>query len=178
MINDAPAAFADHAFAVGVIDHEHDIILAGDCVDLVQGGDVAVHGEDAIGDAQGTAVGAFIFFNLCLQVCGIGMGETHDAGAGQARAVDDAGVIQFVGEDDIFLADQGRDGGAVGAETGLEGDGGFNALEGSDAPFQFLVQADGTGDGTHRARSDAVLIDGVLGRLAHAGIVRQSKIVV
>ncbi len=72
----------------------------------------------------------------------------------------------------------GRDGGAIGAEAGLEGDGGFNAFEGGDTPFQLFMQINGTGDGAHCTWSDAIFIDGILGSFAHAGIIGQAKIIV
>jgi hypothetical protein len=52
VIDDAAPAAAEHALAVGIIDHQHDAVFFGHVADGVQRGDVAVHAEDAVGDDQ------------------------------------------------------------------------------------------------------------------------------
>ena len=74
-------------------------------------------------------------------------------------------MVELIGEDVIFLADQGRDGAEIGGETRLEGDGRFHALEFSDALFEFKVQVQRAGDGANCTRPDAVLVHSVFGCL-------------
>ena len=57
------------------------------------------------------------------------MGEDLDRGARQARAVDDAGVIQLVGDDEVVLAEDRRDRARVGREAALEDHAGLGLLE-------------------------------------------------
>ena len=66
----------------------------------------------------------------------------------------------------------------VGGEAGLEGDGRLDALEGRQPPLQLEVQRHRAGDGAHRRRADAVLVDGLLGRLDQARVVGQAQVVV
>ena len=102
---------------------------------------------------------------LATQIGHIVVGVTDDCGPAEAAGVDDAGVVQFVGKDQISLADQGRDGGEVSRETALEGDAGLGFLEGGQALFEGDMRGHGAGDGAHCARADAVLVDGFLGGL-------------
>ncbi len=67
VVHDAAPALAEHAFAVGVVHHEHDVVLAGDLVQRRQRRDVAVHAEDAVGDDQRAAVRACVFLDGRLQ---------------------------------------------------------------------------------------------------------------
>ena len=73
--------------------------------------------------------------------------EDFDLGAGESCAVDDAGVVQLVGEDEVFLAEDAGDSSGVGGEAGLEDDAGFDAFEGGDLFLQVHVDAHGSGDG-------------------------------
>ena len=66
---------------------------------------------------------------LVIQILWIAVSIADDLGTRQATAIDDAGMIQLIGEDGIFLPDQGRNGSQVGAEPRLEGDRGFDTFE-------------------------------------------------
>ena len=52
VVDDAPPAPAEHSLAVGVVHHDQGLVGLGDGDDGVERGDVAVHGEDAVGDDQ------------------------------------------------------------------------------------------------------------------------------
>ena len=177
MVHDAAAARAQHALAVGVVHHERDAVLLGHRGDFVQRRDVAVHAEDAVGDDEppGSRAG---LLNRAAQVRHVGVRIANDLGAAEAAGVDDAGVVEFVGKDDVVGADQRGDGGDVGHEAALEGDARFGLFEGSQFFFQLHMECHGAGDGAHRARADAVAVDGLLGRGAQAGIVGQAEVVV
>ena len=97
---------------------------------------------------------------------------------GEAGAVDDGGVVQLVGEDEVFLAEDGADGAGVGGEAGLEDDAGFDVLERGDLFFELHVDAHGAGDGAHGAGADAVLRDGRGGGFAELGVVAEAEVVV
>ncbi len=58
VVHDAAPALAQHALAVGVIDHQDGLIILADGVDLVQRGDIAIHAEDPVGDHHGARVSA------------------------------------------------------------------------------------------------------------------------
>ena len=69
-----------------------------------------------------------IFFQELFGVGNLLVAEDLDLGFRQTSAVDDAGVVEFVGEDEVFFAEDGGDGAGVGGEAGLEDDAGLNAL--------------------------------------------------
>ena len=65
--------------------------------------------EDAVGDHQLAARLAGNFLEQLLAVGHVLVAEDLDLGPRQARAVDDAGVVQLVGEDEVVLAQDGAD---------------------------------------------------------------------
>ena len=78
-----------------------------------------------------------------------------DRFADEADAVDDAGVIQFVGKDDVVGATERGEEGFVGAEAADVAEGGGGADEAGDCFFDFAVaveraadEADGGGAGS------------------------------
>ena len=106
------------------------------------------------------------------------MAKDLDLGAGQPCAVDDAGVIELVGEDEVFFAEDGRDGARVGGEAGLEDDAGLDVFEGGNLLLEFHVDAHGAGDGAHGTGAYAVLLRGGDRGLTQLGMVAQAEVVV
>ncbi len=104
--------------------------------------------------------------------------EDLDFGAREAGAVDDGGVVELVGEDEVVLAEDGADGAGVGGEAGLEDDAGFDVFEGGDLFFELHVDAHGAGDGADGAGADAVLADGADGGFCELGVVAEAEVVV
>jgi hypothetical protein len=87
-----------------------------------------------------------------LQVIGVAVLVDDDFGPAEAAPVNNGGVVQPVGEDDVLPAHQGRDGGLVGAEAGLDVEGVLHVLELGDLPLQFHVDGEGARDGADRRR--------------------------
>ena len=147
----AAAVSAQDAGGVGVVDHHDGAVLFAEVGELVYGADVAVHGEDAVGDDE---LAAGFVLDLFEEFFGVGyvfVAEDLDFGFGKARAVDDGGVVELVGEDEVFFAEDGGDGAGVGGEAGLEDYAGFYAFEGGDFFFELHVDAHGAGDGADGA---------------------------
>ncbi len=120
MVHDAAPAFTHHSFTVRVVHHGHHIVAFSNFHQFIQRGKVAVHGEHAVGNHQRPAVSAGSGLDLLFKVHRVGVGETDNFSAGETRAVDDAEGGERVREDDVFLANQGGDGGAVRGEAGLK----------------------------------------------------------
>ena len=142
------------------------------------GADVAVHGEDAVGDDQ---LVAGLVLDLVQQLFGVGrvlVAEDLDLGARQASAVDDAGVVQLVGDDEVFFAEDRRYRSRVRREARLKDDAGFDILEARDLLLQLHVERHGAGDRAHRARPDAILACRLQRRLAQLGMGGQAEVVV
>ncbi|MNX87941.1 hypothetical protein D3C86_1198950 [compost metagenome] len=178
MIDRAAALVPEDARRVGVIDHDDGLVLLGDLDDVRQRRDVPVHREDAVGDDQGAAVVALDLVEHPAQVRHVLVLEDGDLGAAQAAAVDDARVVELVGDDHVLLAEHRRDRPRVGREARLEDQGGFGVLEGRDLGLELHVLAHGARDGADRARTCAELVDGLVGRLHEPGVGRQAQVVV
>ena len=101
-----------------------------------------------------------------------------DRRAGEPAAVNDRGVVQLVGKDQILFADQGRDGGQIGIESRLERNRGFHALETGQFFFELRMKDHGSGNGADRRRADTETLDRVLGRLLQLRMVGQTEIIV
>ncbi len=120
MVDRAATVAAQHPRRVGVVDEDDGLRLFGRLDDRRQRGDVAIHREHAIGDDQDRPLRAAVRGPQLAeggpQRIGIPVGEDLPLGLGQPNAVDDAGVVQLVGDDDRALAGQDRDGAGVGRE--------------------------------------------------------------
>ena len=106
------------------------------------------------------------------------MAKDLDFGAGETRAVDDAGVIQLVGEDEVFFAEDGADRAGIGRKAALEHNAGLDILEARDLLFQLHVDAHGSGDGAHGARAHAVGPRRGQRRLNQLGMICEAEVVV
>ncbi len=145
---------------------------------LVDGADVAVHGEDAVGDDELASGLSGELVEKLLAVGYVFVAEDLDGGAGEARAVDNAGVVELVGEDEIFFAEDGAYCASVGGKTALEDDAGFDVFETGDLFLQIHVDAHGSGDGAHRSRAHAKGARGGHCGLNQPGVVGQAQVVV
>ena len=68
--------------------------------------DVAVHGEHAVGDQQFVAGPVFGFLAEALAIGDVLVLEHFDRRARKAAAIDDGGVIQLVGKNQIVFAQE------------------------------------------------------------------------
>ena len=152
--------------------------FSASAVSCGQRADVAVHGEDAVGDEQLVAGLVLDFVEQLFGVGDVFVAEDLDLGARQPGAVDDAGVVELVGDDEVFFAEDGRDRARVGGEAGLEDDAGFDVLEARDLFFQLHVDLHGAGDGAHRARADAEFLRRFERGFAQLGMGGQAEIIV
>ena len=115
------------------------------------------------------SLAARLVLDFAEQLFGVGdvfVAEDFDLRAGEAGAVDDGGVVELVGDDEVFFAEDGGDGACVGGESALKDDAGFDILEAGDFFFQLHVDFHGAGDGADGAGADAVVADGLDGGFA------------
>jgi hypothetical protein len=136
---------------VRVVDHHDGSVFFCEVSEFVDGADVAVHGEDAVGDEE---LAAGFLLDFLKQLFGVGdvfVAEDFDLGFGEARAIDDAGVIQFIGEDEVFFAKDAGDSTCIRGEARLKNDACLDAFESRDFFFELHVNAHGAGDGANRS---------------------------
>ncbi len=140
----------------------HDQSAAGSARDfgqVIHGGPVAVHTEEGLGDQETPAVVGCLVPKGCAGSLDVQMGVNANGGAGEAAAIDQAGVVGGVRNDEVAAIGQGGDQTEVGLIAGGEEQGRGETQEGSDEEFQgtmlgeavtlgrALVFAHDTGDG-------------------------------
>ncbi len=161
VVDGAATTRPEDAGGVRVINHHDAAVFFGEVAEGGQVGDVTVHGENTVGDEQFFAGPVFGFFEDAAAIGSVFVFENFDGGAREAAAVNDGGVVQRVGDDEIFFAEDGGHGAGVRGETGLEDDAGFDFFEGGDLLFEREVALHGAGDGAYGAGADAELAGGV-----------------
>ena len=178
VIDCAAAVAAEHAGCVGVVDHHDGAVFFGEIAERREGADVAVHGEDAVSDEE-------LFAGLVLHTGELGFGvgnvlvlEDKNPGTGEASTVDDGGVVQLVGDDEIVFAENGGHSASVGGESGLENNAGFNILETRDLFFQFHMDFHRAGNRAHRPGTDPVFARGFESCFAKLGMSGEAKVIV
>ena len=72
--------------------------------------------------------------------------------AGETGGVEEAGVVEFVGNDEVVFAGEGGQDGEVGHETGGEEECGFGFLEACEGGFQFVMDGQRAGDEAGKRR--------------------------
>src|SRR5262249_59879243 len=93
-------------------------------------------------------------------------------------AVNDAGVVQLVGENRVLLAQERLEQPAVGVEAGGIEDSIFFAKETGDGPFKCLVQLLRAADKADRREAETPAAQPLVGGLNDLGVIGQAKVVV
>src|ERR1700722_2162463 len=174
----AATVAAKHTAGVGVVDHHDGTVSLGDLGELVDGADVAIHREDAVGDEQFVAGLLLDLLQQLLCVGDVFVAEDLDLRAGEPCAVDDAGVVELVGEDEVVFAKDGADSAGVGCEARLKDDAGLDAFEGCDLFFELDVDAHGAGDSADGAGAYAILFRCCNRSLAQLRMIAEAEVVI
>jgi hypothetical protein len=161
---------------VGVVDHHAGVVAVGELDDLLERRDVPVHREHAVRDDQAPPpVG---LAQAPGEVLGVAVVVDEHVGAGEPAAVDDAGVVQLVGENDISLACERLHHAGVGQVARAEQHAALAALEVGELLLQPAVDGHVSRHEPRRPGADAPAHGGVGRRLAHARMVGKAEIVV
>ena len=164
---------------MGFVDHDERFILLGQGHDLGQLGHVAFHREDAIRHDQADR-SVRELLELGFQVGHVGVfvaGFLHALGD-KTAAVNDGGVVQFVGNDNALGAAGDRDGALVGAPAGNVSQAGFRLQEGSDLLLKLSVDVKSAADETDGSGAGAVLVDTRLAGFLDLGKIGEAEVVV
>lgn len=172
-----PPRFPDETGGVGIVNQEHGVVLFAELDHLVQLGRITVHRENAVGHHQPQPL-VLVHLELFLEVGHVGMLESIVHGAAQPDAVDQRGMNQAVGDDDIILGQDGLEHPGVGIHAGREEDGVFRTQELGHLPFQLLVDVLGAADKAHRGHSEAPGFQPLVGGLDHLGMAGQAEVIV
>ena len=180
MVDGAAAVAAQHAGGMRVVHHHDGAVLFGRFHQAGQRADVAVHGEHAVGDQQLAAGHGIQFGQNLLRRGHVLVREDVDLGPRQAAAVDDAGVVQLVGDDVVFRRRGSprrcRRWRRIPIGTPRRPPTFLNAAMRSSSSH---VHAHGAGDGAHRARTRRrISRTASMRRLAQLGMRGQPEIIV
>ncbi|MCY1301121.1 hypothetical protein D9M70_507150 [compost metagenome] len=137
MLDDAAAAGAQRAEAVGVVDHQPGALALGRGGQRRQVGEVAVHAEHPVGDHQGVALG---LVQALGQAVGVVVQVARETRAGKQPGIQQRGVVEAVFEHRVALPDQRGDGGQVGHVAGGEQQRARPSGEVGERFFQFVVR--------------------------------------
>jgi hypothetical protein len=135
MIHCAAPVTAQHARGVGIVDHHDGAVALSDLDQRGQRSDVAVHREHAVGDQQFVAARAVQALHDFRRLGRVLVRKDVNLGSRQPAAVDDAGVIQRVGDDVILRPQNRRNRPRVRREAGLKHHARFGMLERRDPPL-------------------------------------------
>ena len=174
-IDAAAPGFAEHADAMRIVDVQRGLLFARELREFAQGRDIAVHREHAVTGEQGCAFG--MRGELARGAFGIAMRITLERTAGQARGIDQAGVVEPVLHAQVALAQQRLQHREVGHVAAAEQQRALALQPVGEVAFQRGVlramPADQVRGGAARAFA---------GRIAHcgddAGMLRQAEVIV
>ena len=162
---------------VRIVHHHQRAVLLGEVADRGQVGDIAVHGEHAVGGDQAeTRAGGL--GQLGIEVGHVVVQVAEPLGFAQADAVNDAGVVQLIGNDRVLRPEQRLEQAAVGVEAGGVKDGVFGAEELADLGLELLVDALGAADEADAGHAVAPLVNGRLRRRRDRRMLRQPQVIV
>ena len=113
---------AHEAHGVAVIHHHQGAVFLRQVADALEVGDKAVHGKDAVcGDQLDTAILGLL--QLGLQVLHAVVLVAETLGFAQADPIDDAGMIELIGDHRVFRGKKGLKQASVGVKAGRVKDG-------------------------------------------------------
>ena len=103
---ESAAGGTERAERVRLIHHQGGADGAGDVGEVGQGGGVAVHAEEGLGDEDAAPVVRGAVGQGRAGGGDVEVGVDPDGGAGEAAAIDDAGVVGRVGDDEVAAVGQ------------------------------------------------------------------------
>jgi hypothetical protein len=180
------AGLAHHAGAVRVVDDEQGAVLVGEPPQLRELREVALHREHAVGDEPDHALVARLLPGLLEGLAGrahvaVLVDPASDAlldRRAQPHAVDDAGVIQLVGDDHVARLAQRGEERLGGGPAGDERVGRLDPEEARDRLLHVQVRRERAADEPHRSGAGAVPPQPLDARLDDLGVVGQPEVVV
>ena len=178
-LRSAPALVPHEAHGVAVVHHHQGVKLIGQIADPLEVGDVAVHGEYAVGgNQQLLAAGSPGVLQAAAEIFHIVVLVAVPLGLAQPHTVNDGGVVQLVGDDRVLRPQKGLEQTAVGIEAGGVQNGVLHAGEGGNFLFQLLVDGLGAADKPDGGEAEAPLVIAVLGGGNQLRVIGKTQIVV
>ncbi len=126
----------------------------------VELGKIAIHGEHAVGDDDHAArAPGPRGLQLRLEIGHVAIGIAEALRLRETDAIDDGGVVEAVGDDGVFLAEQWLEHAAIGIEAGGVEDRILLLDIAGDAGLQRLVQIGGPADEADGGHAEAMGVE-------------------
>ena len=148
------------------------------CRQLFKRSKVAVHGKNAVGSDQRMGVTAAVFREKRLGVRHIAVAIAPQGRAAELGASMDAGVGQFIDQDQIAATGQRRDDADIGEIAGAEDARRVGAFQPRQPALQLVVERVIAGDEAGGAGPDAVALRRLDRRLDDRGMAAKIEIIV
>ena len=175
----AAAMLTHEADGVAVVDHDERVELVGQVADAPEVRNVAVHGKNAVRcNDDPLAARLARARELDAQVGHVAVFIAVAVRLAQPHAVDDARVVQLVGDDGVVRAEQRFKEAAVGVEAGGIEDGVLHADKIGDPALKRLVDLLCAADEAHGRKAEAPLVIALFRRGDQARVVGKTEIVV
>ena len=168
---------ADEAGRVRVVDHDERAVLLGQVADAGQRRDHAVHREHAVGhDELAPRAGGLDQARLELVEVAVGVAEALRLA--EPDAVDDARVVEGVGDHRVLGPEQGLEQPAVGVEARAVEDRVLRAEKLGQPRLELLVQRLGAADEAHGRHAVAPAVERRVRGLHDRRVVGEAEVVV
>jgi hypothetical protein len=162
---------------VRVVHHDERAIALGKLHDGVEGRHIAIHGEHPVGRDQ-PMPGTLRLAQFRLEVGHVPIRVAHTGGLAQPYAVDDARMIELVGDDGVVRAEQRLEQTTVRVEAGAVQDRVFSSEKMRDTAFEFLVDFGGAADEAYRGHAEPPAIKSLLRGGDHGWVISKPEIVI
>ena len=115
----APAGLSQGARCMRLVDKHHGIVGVGKITKAVERGEDAVHAEQPVGDNQSSWSGGRLRKLICELIKPFSLIDLY-ASTAESAAIDQAGVIVLVAENDVVAVDQRGDRAEIRSESRWE----------------------------------------------------------
>lgn len=173
----AASLFAHEADGVRVIDHYQGVVFLREITNGLEIGNVAIHREHTIGGNE-SDLRILRFLQFRFEVRHVVVAVAESLRFAESHPVDDARVIQFIGDDGIIRGEQGLEESAIGIEAGGIEDGIVSSKKGAELFFQLFVGRLRAADKADGRQSVSPFVQSRVRGGDDVGVLRQSQIVV
>jgi hypothetical protein len=177
MLVRAAAARAHKADGVGVVNHHERAVFIGEVADDGEVCEITVHRKHTVGDNQ-NAARALGLGELRGEVGHVVVLVAEALGLAEAHAIDDGGVVEFVGNDGVLGAEQRLEQTAVGVETRRVKDGVLGAEKVGELFLELFVDFLRAANEPYAGETIAPFVERLMRGGDDLRMVREAKVII
>ena len=160
-----------------IVDHDQRAVLVREIANFLQRRDAAIHREHTVGRDEACAA-ILRLLQVLFELREISIRVAQSTRFAQPDAIDDAGVVERVGDDGILFAEHGFEQATVGIPTGGIQDGVLGSEEARQRGLELLVHGLRAADEAHRGHAITEPVEGAVRSLADRRVIRESQVIV